>query len=90
MAGYPLWLLDIRHTSFDETEFARTETGKKRSGSHHEIRRQLWEQLRMDVKAEVGMPKCALDAQPEDMVQRLEAKGKGKGDKGKPLSTSRR
>ena len=84
MAGYPLWLLQIRDTSFDDTEFARTEAGHYRAGVAHGVRRELWEQLRVDAHVTTTVPQAVLDKQSDDPLSGL--KGKGKGRKGARIS----
>ena len=81
LAGYPLWLLHIRDTPFHETEFAKTDAGKSRSGAALKLRRDIWEQLRMDTHVTVDVPQRVLDRQSDGLVERLEGKGKGKGRK---------
>jgi len=65
LAGFPLWLLQIRDTPFDETEFAWTEAGNKRSGVAHEVRKTVWEHLRVDGHAETAVPPAVADKQPD-------------------------
>ena len=52
MAGYPMWLLDMRTNHFWETDFARTEHGNpvKPSTIAYGVRGALWDQLRNELQ----------------------------------------